>query len=145
VKATFDFDEVERGLDAMLRAGRSPASVLSSFRRPSRRDQMDHGVAQSGPESRWAPRAKATTTGKGKRRAKARRRRILGRLSSAVITMVVGHRLVVESQVKWSDIHQRGGVAGRGAKIPARPFLWWSSRILVDIGAAIVTHVGEKF
>lgn len=140
-----DLSHVERGLEALYAKGRDTRPVLASMRVPARRDQVQHGRAQSGPEAKWKPRAASTTEGRSKRRRRIRRRRILGRLSSAVVTRVARGGLVVESQVAWSEIHQSGGVAGRGSKIPARPFLWWSQQILDEVAGRIVEHIGRAW
>ena len=52
-----------------------------------------------------------------------------------------------ESRVPWSGIHQDGGTAGRGSRIPARPFLWMSEeflRLATDrIGNRLVVAYGK--
>jgi hypothetical protein len=138
-----DLTRVQRGLDALYARGRDTRPVLAAMRIPARKDQMQHGKEQQGPNGPWKRRAASTTSGRSKRRRQIRRRRLLGRLSSAVVTRVARGGMVVESQVAWSEIHQSGGTAGRGAKIPARPFLWWSREILDEIAAKITEYVGK--
>lgn len=138
ITAKVDLDHVQRGLEAMISAGRSVRPVLASMRIPARKDQMEHGRAQSGPEGRWPARKKVP----GKR---ARRRRLLGRLSSATVTRVTAKGLVLESKVKWSAIHQEGGQAGNGARIPQRTFLWWSKEILDEVAKRLTEHVGGSW
>lgn len=138
-----DMRDVMRGLDAIYARGRDTRPVLASLRVPARRDQAAHGKAQSGPDGRWKPRAASTTEGRSKRRRKIRRRRLLGRLSTAVVTRVERGGLLVQSQIAWSEVHQSGGTVGRGAKIPARPFLWWSQEILDEVAARITDHLGK--
>ena len=34
--------------------------------------------------------------------------------------------LAAVSKIAWAAAHQEGGTVGRGAKLPARPFMWMS-------------------
>lgn len=137
-----DVGGVQQLLNEIKARGVRPGAVLSTFRGPARADQMDHGREARGPSGPWQPRATAPAS--KKKRAKMRRRRLLGRLSSAVNTSVRGGKLVVESQIKWAGVHQRGGTAGRGARIPAREFLWWSEDVLDFFAKQIADYlVGE--
>lgn len=145
VNVTVDLTSVQRGLEALYRKGRDTRPVLASLRNPARKDQVAHGRAQRGPDAPWVPRAAATTQGRSKRAKKARRRRLLGRLSSAVVTSVSRGGLTLQSQIEWSGIHQYGGTAGRGARIPARPFLWWSQEILDEVARRLLDHLAEAW
>ena len=143
IAAKVDLDHVQRGLDEMVRRGMRPGLVLGSLRKPARKDQMEHGKAKQGPDGPWPARAASTTQGRGKRRARIRRRRLLGRLSSAINIYVRRSALVVQSKVRWSNVHQQGGTAGRGARIPERRFLWWSGELLDHVAKRLLDHVGE--
>lgn len=125
-----DLSSVERGLDALYARGRDVRPALAGLRKPARRDQVEHGRAQSGPDGRWVRRDRSKKS--------RRRRRLLGRLPSATFTRVTRASLVVQSRAKWSQIHQQGGRAGNGARIPARRFLWWSDAILEEAQKQIV-------
>jgi phage virion morphogenesis protein len=46
-----------------------------------------------------------------------------GRLRNSIAQEIDGHTLRMGSNVVYARIHQLGGVAGRGARIPARPYL----------------------
>lgn len=143
VEIKVDLKGVQQMLNEIRARGVRPAAVLSTFRGPARKDQMDHGRSSQGSEGPWQPRAIGKAS--KKKRAKMRRRRLLGRLSSAVNTSVRGNTLVVESQIKWAAIHQFGGTAGRGAHIPAREFLWWSQDVLAYFRKQIADYIaGER-
>lgn len=146
VSAGIDLKVVEEGLDELLRSGRSAARVLGAFKTTARKDQASHGKArESSSGAKWAPRSAATTQGRGKRRARIRRRRLLGRLSTALNITTTPSSLVVTSKIPWSGIHQDGGTAGRGSRIPAREFLWWSEELLERVAFAIVSNTMERW
>lgn len=68
---------------------------------------------------------KAQTTGKrvgGDSRA-AEKHKLLGGLRSSLSTQLKDESVVVESRAPWSDVHNSGGSAGHGSKIPERTFL----------------------
>lgn len=99
-------------------------------RGPLRADIREHRAAQSGPDAAWPARASSTRTRtSGRRRA----RPILGKLPTALTTISDRRRVAMRSRVAWSDVQQSGGVAGHGARIPARPFLWASDKVLKQI------------
>lgn len=137
----FDFSDVERGLRAMAAEGKS-SRLLSELKAPLREDQRDHARDQEGPEGAWAPRAQSTIerarSGSSKRRARGANRRILGSLPRRTISVKSdGRSVVAYSKVPWAGIHQHGGTAGRGSRIPRRPFLWFSLEFL-ETAASIV-------
>lgn len=71
----------------------------------------------------------------GDRRA-SERHALLGRLRGSITAVVRGAAVVVESRVPWSKIHNQGGTAGHGSRIPARTFLeitQEAARALADI------------
>lgn len=126
VSATVDFADAFRGINAMgQRAVLLPA--MKALKAPMRLDQREHAKAKIGPEGGWAPRTQATLAQHRKKKLPSR---ILGRLPTAVSYLATGLSVVGESRVAWSSVHQDGGTAGHGAKIPARPFLWISEKLL---------------
>lgn len=85
------------------------------------------GLAASTLERRTRPRGINRKTGKRQSWPK----RLLGRFPTAVKSIASGKSLVVESRVKrFSMIHQAGGVAGHGAHIPSRQYMWISEWLL---------------
>ncbi len=113
--------------------------------KPTRIDQRQHHVAERGPAHRWPALAASTIARnrypratKGRKRAGGRwrkklpsisavmGRKLLRRLPAALISRASSHSLIVFSRVRWSGVHQEGGRAGHGARIPQRQFLWIS-------------------
>jgi len=144
----FDSTEVDAALGDLELRGKRLAPAFRELRKPLRADQRDHAKAQSGPDSSWPPRSpmtekrrlahnravrttkamKTIAIGKSKRRSTPKK--ILGRLPAAIV-MTVGELFVrATSRVPWSGAHQKGGRVGHGARLPARPFLWLSDRVV---------------
>lgn len=93
------------------------------------------GLAPSTLERRTRPRGINRRTGKRQSWPK----RLLGRFPTAVKSIASGKSLVVESRVKrFSMIHQKGGIAGHGARIPSRQYLWISEWLLQQAEKAFI-------
>ena len=63
--------------------------------------------------------------------------RLLGRLGSGIRANARKRSLTLAHPWKHAGIHNEGGVAGHGARIPARPFLYWDADD-VDAAAEII-------
>lgn len=141
IAGSVKLDHVQRGLDEMNRRGLRPSIVLAGLRKPARKDQSQHARKKEGPDGAWPKRARATAYGRGAKRKRLRRRRLLGRLPSALNMKVTRSSLTVQSKVPWSGVHQHGGRAGNGARIPQRHFLWFSDEILDLAAERLQDHV----
>lgn len=104
-----------------------------SARGDLRADLRDHAKKQQGPDGTWPARA-------GSRRNR-RPRKLLGRLPGALSIRSTRDRMVARSLVDWSAIHKTGGTAGRGARIPARDWLWASDVALTRIAGVLARFV----
>lgn len=149
----FDPRAVFAGFDRMAKQGRTLGKAFRILKPDLRADQKDHAARASGPDGAWPARATATASKLarssrrylGKRRRKSSKRP-LGRLVTAVMYMASNAGLVARSRVPWSGVHQEGGKVGRGATIPARPFLWISERMLirsVEVISRVVAYAME--
>lgn len=144
-----DMSDVNAAFRALHRAGEAHAA-LRDLRRPLKADLSRHARAQAGPEGRWAPRARATVErarrSKDGIRVRGPRRNLLNSLPRRTVKFrLEGKRLVAYSVVKWSGIHQYGGTAGRGAKIPARPFLWISDPFYREAHGILVERLTKAW
>ncbi len=115
-------------------------------RKPLRADQRDHAKRQEGPSGAWTGRSPLTTRRAGTvvddgKRNYRRPRKLMGKLPSALTSKVTRSGVTLISRAKWSGVHQDGGTAGQGARIPARPFLWASQEALEAIGYVISRHL----
>jgi phage gpG-like protein len=135
-------------VDAALHALRNPdlRKAWREAKKPLRLDQRDHAKRQEGPSGAWPGRSPLTTArrsrGAGKRK---RARKLLGRLPSALTSKSTRTGVSVFSRAKWSAVHQEGGKAGNGARIPARPFLWASAEVLEAISYVVSRHLKLTF
>jgi len=126
------------------------AKVFRGLKLPTRIDQRQHHQAERAPSARWpalAPstiernkyaratkgRKRAIGKGRGQRWRKSlgrisavMGRKLLRRLPGAILASVTSRSLIWRSRVGWASVHQFGGRAGNGARIPQRQFLWIS-------------------
>jgi phage gpG-like protein len=138
LEAKVNLGPLDRVLNTMRKPDLRPA--WKEARKPLRADIREHRKQRTGPSGSWAPRASSTRI----RAASGRRARpILGKLPTALTTLSDRRRVAMRSRVAWSDVHQKGGTVGHGARIAARPFLWASDKVLGVI-AGIVTKTLAK-
>lgn len=137
IEARVDVRSIERDIDELVRRGDRAGPILRELARPMRQDQREHARARRGPEARWSSLAPST------RRKRRRRRRLLGRLPAAVTYRASADELRARSRAYWSSVHQTGGRVGRGARLPARPFLWLSEAFLRDAVEAFLDYVSR--
>ena len=147
ITATVDIVPLENSFRAAIRAAGDLAPAWRKAKAPARVDLRDHRARNIGPDGPWPARSPFTLqrarskARKGARQSGKRARRILGKLPTALKMDVSARALTIKSRVKWAAIHQEGGRAGRGSKIPPRPFLWASDRLLETIGRIIMDRV----
>ena len=139
--------DVKRGLRGLLRAGQDIGPLLQEARKPLRTDQREHQRRRRGPDGPWPKTAASTVRGRGHTKSgRRRRRRPLGRLPGLLTVRVIGRdTLVARSRVDWAYVHQHGGRVGRGARIPARPFLYFGAEFLDDMEQALATYLARGF
>lgn len=135
-RARVDLSWVERALTGLRNPDLRPA--WKAAKKPLRADQRDHAKRREGPGGAWPARSPLTqarrSTGSGKRK---RARKLLGKLPSALTAKHTRTSVSVMSRSKWSAVHQEGGTAGNGARIPARPFLWASDKLLETVAGIL--------
>lgn len=121
--------------------------TFSDLKGPAVFDQRHHWNKIEAPWGKWPGLAASTLERRTRPRGIDRRRgkrqswpkRLLGRFPTAVKSIASGKSLVVESRVKrFSMIHQVGGVAGHGAHIPSRQYMWISQWLLQQAEKAFI-------
>lgn len=132
--AKVDTRDVDRGLAAIADTN-VLARTARALKKPMRVDQRDHAAQAEGPDGKWAPRKRLGS--RGKKTAARNRRKLLGRLPRATAITAEGGTVSAVSRAKWSLVHQEGGRVGRGATLPARPFLWISEGLLTTAAAEL--------
>lgn len=146
------FDEVAR------RAPERIAKIFASLRAPMRRDQREHADREEGPDgARWPARAASTAekvriirrAGRQKGQRTLRYTKIEGLLGTLPELTVVGaQRAAVFARPPTrmtflADVHSWGAVAGRGAVIPSRPYIYVSEELARSALAKIASGVLE--
>jgi phage gpG-like protein len=136
LSVSVDTAVVERSLAELERRGQDLRQPLRIIRKEMRGDQRDHARSKEGPSGKWPARARETVRAA---RGKGRAKRFMGRLPSAVDYIAEQRRVVARSKVPWSGSHMEGDTVGKGVKLPARPFLWISDK-LVEVAERVLTR-----
>ena len=130
IDATVHVGGVLRLFDRVKR--RDQRRVFSEARKPMRSDVRDHARQQADPRGRW-PGLAASTLERRSRGGRRRKRKLLGRLPSA-IKLEHGPGFVrATSIVRWASAHARGASVGRGSRLPARRWMWISRKLRRDV------------
>lgn len=149
--------DVENGLEAMKRAGGEMGRVFRALKPFALADQAAHRISGMGPDGPWPARARSTQdrlqersrlvvtrtqTTRGKRsngfrvgsgsRIRTRRRAVepLGTLPRAIRIRADQAGITIEAMIEWASAHRDGATVGRGSRLPARDFLWWSEEFV---------------
>lgn len=120
--------------------------AFSELKGPAVFDQRHHWNKIEAPWGRWPTLAPSTIERRTRPRGRGKNgknrswpTRLLGRFPTAVKATASGRSLIVESRVKrFSMIHNAGGRAGHGARIPSRQYLWISEWLLAQAQKAFV-------
>jgi phage gpG-like protein len=136
LEATVSIGGVLRRLEDMGRTDRRKA--FSAARKPARVDQRDHAKKQEAARGRWPGLAASTLARRAQGKKRRRGRKMLGRLPAALVMRHDADKLTITSRAKWGGIHQGGGRGGKGARIPARQFLWVSRELLREVKRVFV-------
>lgn len=159
-----DVRRVVSGLGRMSKAAKDLSKPFREFKPLLRQDLGQHYQFHLQPQGLWPPwsesyrkkmlakprmllkKAKRPRkplympggfTVRGARRFQA----MLGRLDSLNEWSISRVMLQVVSIVPWAGIHQWGGVAGRGSRIPQRMYLWISEPRMEELCVILQRHV----
>ncbi len=156
VRVDFKDRRVQKALRKWKKSKDILGQVFRDLRPRLREDLVEAAEKETGPSGAWPRRAPTTEkqktlhaptvrSARGKtRRASGPARqvargstRLLGRLPDTVPVTTRGLSVGAKSSVKWAGIHNDGGVAGHGARIPKREFVFLSRDFLDDAVDAI--------
>lgn len=169
IRVGFGLDDrkVRRALRKMDQHRKALGKVFRQLRPVLREDLLNHAEAEESPDGKaWAPRAPSTLAKVEKRAStytqthRQRRKRkmhgplresksttrmtnLLGQLPLSVNTGARKASLRARSKVKWSGVHNEGGVVGNGAHLPAREFVGFSSEFLATAQEELEDFVHE--
>jgi hypothetical protein len=138
LRASVDLREVEGGLEALRRRGLALGDVFRAAKTDMRADQTDHAKSQAGPEGTWPPRAAATI-------AKGRRGRVMGKAARTISYSATATGVRGESRWPAALAHMLGDRVGRGARLPARVFMWISDTLLDKVTERVNAKVIASF
>jgi phage gpG-like protein len=156
----FDLDLRELGFacDSMARAAKDLRPVWREISPTFRKAQGRHVDEQAGPDgTKWPGLAQSTVerrlrtggvarnfTRKGAIRKPVQRKlgKVLSKkLTAALLNERSPSHFALASRAPWSFIHQGGGRAGRGAMIPARPFIYVDNVVINHLKFALYKHL----
>lgn len=156
-----DVSDLVAGIDAVRKSAANLRPAWSKVRPLFRADLKDHFVKRSGPEGAWPGPAPATVEKvrrqrgsrykRGKRAGQLTKRgarrlsRALGKLKTSFKMQTTREAIEAVSKVSWAGVHQFGGVAGHGARIPKRTFAWVSNELVIVVANQIRDHVMEPW
>lgn len=117
-----------RNAEAQLRKKAGGEMTIAELRRLARGGSTAMSLAEQQEASierlrKQLDRARSTGKRVGGDRRKIDRHQLLGRLSTALQGQIKGAKAILENRVPWSGVHNEGGTAGKGARIPKRPTL----------------------
>jgi len=164
----FDTTSLDKATDRTMRNSRDMRAVWKVVRKPFRQRQAVHVEKQeSSTGSKWPGLAPSTRdkrlrkggrhrnyTKKGKIRKPAQRRlnKVLSkRFASALQSKSTPSELRLTSRIRsrkgkpYSMVHQKGGYAGMGGRIPAREFLYVDAVIMVHVLRLIGNYMAKSF
>lgn len=72
---------------------------------------------------------------------KAGGHQMLGRVARSLQWRIDGSKVSAYSKVPWSNIHNEGGTAGRGASEPPRPFLFITDEDRITLSEIVLDHL----
>jgi phage gpG-like protein len=132
IHISWDLSDLDAGLAAVIRRGKDFSPFFRKMQPAVKRHQKKH---KGGPDGKWDRHQPSYRKAKRlrKRRGKKVARGTLGKLKRSHRTKVNDFGIEISSPVKWANIHQEGGTAGKGAQIPPRPFLWWEDPFARDV------------
>lgn len=82
--------------------------------------------------------------GRAEDKAAAEQGQVLGRIASSIKARVQGNVLEIYSSIPWAGVHNEGGTAGHGARIPERRFLEWTPERVAKLAEIAEQYVAEK-
>lgn len=158
-----DDRDVLAGIRELEKRGQDLRPVFREIRPLIRRDIVEHFQRRSGPSGGWPKWSRSYVekrlggAGVLSKRHKRRGRRVLtkrgrkrfgnmlGALKSAWKFRLGRQILEATNIVPWAGVHQFGGMAGRGASIPARPFAYVSPETVAEATKRIRDYVRAAF
>lgn len=142
-----DLGDVDRLFDGMERRAGDADRFLATQRGPVLRDHRQYASQRKGPDgTAWAPLAPSTRKKRRKRKRGTKSGKPLGKLPKLLRGKVRGGELVVDlpsTVAHIGKVHQSGGAVGRGARVPARPFVGLTEERAAEIAEDYAAFVAS--
>lgn len=164
VDVKINLTDVDKAIAESKALARELGRVFRALKPWAKRDQLDHAALTQGPDGPWPVRARATLERRQQRsrvvvtRRQTTRARKGGGAGASIVTRQratwplgtlpksIRYRaerdaLRASSGIEWAQAHIDGATVGRGAKLPARNYLWFSDPFLDMVAASIEDFV----
>lgn len=169
VDVRLKLDDVERAIKATKELAHELARVMRALKPWAKRDQLEHAARTMGPDGPWPVRARSTLE-----RRERRARIVVTKTQStrARKGAGVGAKIVTRQRATWplgtlprsiryraerdalraagvppdiAEAHREGAIVGRGAKLPARNYLWFSDNFVGKAAATIEDFIVQPW
>lgn len=153
--AKVDLADAFEGLGNMRRRAELGRDFFNALRPDARRELRMHASRRKGPSGAWAPPSRKTRVYEARRdlggrfmQGRTRRKGkpgTLGALTRSWSVKADDNGIHFLSKVPWADVHNSGGVAGKGARIPKREFGYFSEEFVTYAQNRYVSYVVAPF
>jgi hypothetical protein len=139
IEGAIELKDVTQGFAAIGKAATAEKrAFFADIKSEAKKDLRNHQRQARGPDGPWPGPAAATI--RRKRRTKRSRPGRLGNIPTAWKSYLDDDSLKFRNMVSFADAHHGGATAGNSARIPARPFAYFSE----PFGAAAVEEWGQR-
>lgn len=138
-----EMEGLNQRLKKMRRNASNPRPLMGKVSIFMFKDVFDHFIKEMGPNRAWEALSSVTIKKrrKGKRGGKIRILRDKGPLINSIKPGNTKTAAIVATKKKYARIHNEGGIAGNGVRIPQRKFMWASEKLL----KRLIKSVGQFY
>lgn len=122
----------------------------SLFKKQTQIVELDR-IASGGDRSKVLKGADKVVERLGRREGRAEQKieklergELLGQIANSIAYEVTGGNLDVFSRIPWAGVHNKGGTAGHGARMPERTFLKWTPGRIEKFKEIAATYLNEE-
>jgi len=132
ISCTVDVRQIVRAFERVRKI--DVKRIFKELVGPARFDQRHHWRKDEAPDGHWPGLAPSTLERRTRKRGRGKDgrnrswpKKLLGRFPTSLQAIPSQNSLIMRSRIaKFSLIHNEGGTAGHGARIPRRQYLWIS-------------------
>lgn len=155
LSAKVELADVFEGLGNMRRRAELGRDFFIALKPDARSDLAMRRHQRKGPSGAWPPPSRKTRVYEAKRdlggrfmQGRTRRKGkpgTLGKLTRSWSVKADDNGIHFLSKVPWADVHNSGGIAGKGARMPKREFGYFSPEFVEHASRKYVSYVVAPF